>query len=199
MRLDLQYPFVGRWRLGYLIECPDKRKRVFLFNNKDDRFGLTYAKYLMSVMLGRILRPDEQVDHIDEDRTNDDPSNLQILTAEQNRIKSERHRALLREKGRVTFHFNCPECGKPKQMLADKYVARLKTGIPPTCSKSCSAKLQFKLGKSSLGNKKKHLNPEQEAMIAELRKEGHSDCVIAEMLNIARSKIFRFRKENGIV
>ncbi|KAM9950982.1 hypothetical protein ACTFIT_009739 [Dictyostelium discoideum] len=123
----------------------------------------------MSVKLGRLLSPNEQGDHIDEDRTNDDISNLQILTAEENRIKSERYRRLLKEKGGVYFDFNCPLCGAPKRILAKNYLARMETGTPPTCSKSCSAKLQLSLGKSAF-----------------------------KMLNIARSKIFRYRKENGI-
>ena len=51
------------------------------------RRTILYSKFLMSCKLGRILTPDEEVDHIDHDKTNDDINNLQILTKEENREK----------------------------------------------------------------------------------------------------------------
>ena len=44
-------------------------------------------RYLMCVHLGYILPTELEVDHKDNDKTNDDFNNLQILTKEQNRIK----------------------------------------------------------------------------------------------------------------
>ena len=38
----------------------------------------------MCVKLGRYLQPGEEVDHIDNDKTNDSIDNLQILTGEEN-------------------------------------------------------------------------------------------------------------------
>lgn len=46
------------------------------------------GRLILELKLGRVLLDDETVDHIDEDPTNDDPSNLQILSREENARKS---------------------------------------------------------------------------------------------------------------
>lgn len=50
-----------------------------LDKNKKKIF-ISYSRYLMCVKEGRILSKNEEVDHIDNNKTNDDPSNLQIIT-----------------------------------------------------------------------------------------------------------------------
>ena len=45
-------------------------------------------RYLLAVKLGRYLTDEEQVDHIDDDKTNDNIDNLQILTVKENAVKS---------------------------------------------------------------------------------------------------------------
>lgn len=59
------------------------------------RTTITYAKYVMSVSLGRILEKEEEVDHIDNNKLNDDISNLQILTKKQNLEKSKKEEAVV--------------------------------------------------------------------------------------------------------
>jgi hypothetical protein len=60
-------------------------------------------RVLMENQLGRLLRNGEDVHHKDEDKTNDDPSNLEVLT------KSEHGRRHKPEADRIEVA--CP-CGK---------------------------------------------------------------------------------------
>lgn len=73
------------------IAIKESNENVILFNTQFDRSTVSYARYLMAVKLGRFLTDQEEVDHIDDNRTNDDINNLQILTPKQNREKREKH------------------------------------------------------------------------------------------------------------
>ena len=64
------------------------RKTLSLYNSHEDRSSTQYARYLISVHIGRFLEPSEHVDHIDNDKKNDDMSNLQVLTLAENNIKN---------------------------------------------------------------------------------------------------------------
>ena len=65
----------------------DGRKHIVL--RKDGKLQtISYPRFLLEEKLGRKLLPEETVDHIDEDISNDDPSNLQILSRAENSRKS---------------------------------------------------------------------------------------------------------------
>ena len=100
MKIDLEKPYSEKWRLGYIVVNSENRKNVILFNNSKDRSTVSYARYLMAVHLGRFLDANEQVDHIDEDKTNDSIENLQILSCAENLRKNAKHRV----RGRVEKH-----------------------------------------------------------------------------------------------
>lgn len=84
MVIPVEYPFSQYWRKAYLIMGSENRRMVCLVNGKHDRKTISYARYLMSVKLGRILRDDEHVDHIDNNKLNDCIDNLQILSSKEN-------------------------------------------------------------------------------------------------------------------
>lgn len=87
MKLDhVDPPFNEAWTAAYLIKNRENRKMICLCNG-DKRTTIAYARYLMAVKLGRMLTADEQVDHIDNDKTNDAIENLQILAPAANRKK----------------------------------------------------------------------------------------------------------------
>ena len=87
MKITVEPPFAGLWKHAYVVTNKENRKTVCLVNSKKDRSTISLAKYRMSVKLGRMLLDDEQVDHIDNDKTNDSIENLQLLSPEDNRQK----------------------------------------------------------------------------------------------------------------
>lgn len=64
------------------------RRSVMIVRDDGSRRGMLYSRFLMQQKLGRELSSDEHVDHIDEDFTNDDIDNLQILSPAENVRKS---------------------------------------------------------------------------------------------------------------
>ena len=92
VKIDLQPPFKDIWKSGYLVPGSEGRKMVQLYNSQDDRTTLSYARYLVSVREGRFLGVDEDVDHDDEDKTNDALENLILRTKTAHREKTAAHR-----------------------------------------------------------------------------------------------------------
>ena len=92
MKINLKSPFKEKWKQGYLVTNTLDRKFVILYNSATDRSTIPYARYLMCVKLGRELKPEEHVDHINNDKTDDRISNLQILTQTENNQKEGRRR-----------------------------------------------------------------------------------------------------------
>lgn len=131
MKIELEYPFVNDWRLGYLRTSRDGRKRVDLYNSDTERTTISYARYLMSCHIGRYLTEDEEVDHVDRDRTNDELSNLQILSVEDHRKKSTAEATT----GRTMVMITCAYCGKAseKEKRNVKYANSF-------CNRSCAGK-----------------------------------------------------------
>lgn len=62
----------------------DNRKRVVILHDDGTRTTKSYPRVLLEAVLGRELLPDETVDHIDGDCTNDSLENLRILSRAEN-------------------------------------------------------------------------------------------------------------------
>ncbi len=108
-KIELDKLFSTQWDSAYLIHhAKEGRNYVVLRNSATDkRTTIQYAKYLMSIKLGRILRREEQVDHIDGDKTNDSIDNLQLLSEQAHRAKTAveaADRAKLRRLSRTPKH-----------------------------------------------------------------------------------------------
>ena len=142
-RIELERPYSVDWKYGYLVTNPQNRKTVILYNNHKDRSSTQYARYLMAVKLGRYLAKNETVDHIDEDKTNDSLTNLQILSMRDNLVKANK---------KPNFQLVCPICKKSfekthtqmrgkKDRAANNMIA---------CSRKCGGKLSHITSKSSL-------------------------------------------------
>ena len=92
----------------------------------------------MEQHLGRELLPEETVDHIDDDFTNDDLSNLQLLTLVEN-IKKQHERS-----PRKIYEFICPCCEKPSQKYLNEVTSNWKKGKSgPYCRKSCAGQSTY--------------------------------------------------------
>jgi hypothetical protein len=143
MKINLEKPFDTVWKSGYLRLCNDGRKRVDLVNSNDSRTTISYAKYLMSVKLGYELPSDIEVDHKDNDKTNDDISNLQLLTSEENKKKQN---DFYLENTQVSYGYECVFCGV--HFILTKRVVNMRLAqnvVYAHCSKSCATKNNARL------------------------------------------------------
>ena len=109
-RIQADFPFSNFWlyKVWHSKEGRWQANLVSIANIKE-RTTVSYARYLYSVSIGRELLKDEHVDHIDEDKSNDTLSNLQLLSPEENKRKSEAHRNLYYPK---FLDLECAFCGK---------------------------------------------------------------------------------------
>lgn len=139
MKIELKNPFASDWRLGYLRESSDGRKRVDLFNSNFHRTTVSYSRYLMSCHLGRYLTDNEEVDHKDTDNSNDDVSNLQILTVEDHRNKTSKERST----GRAMTQLVCAYCNTPFNK-ENRLVKKNQENY--FCSRSCNGKFYWSKG-----------------------------------------------------
>lgn len=114
---------------AYLQTNKDNRKRVLLFSKTGESKWISYARYLWEENYGKIPEGFE-VDHINNDKTDDRLENLQLLTREENIKKNNalRHRTLVK--------LICPICGK--EFYFEK--RNLSTHRDPCCSKQCGYK-----------------------------------------------------------
>lgn len=96
------------------------------------RTTITLAKYKLSVKLGRRLSSDEEVDHKDDDKTNDALGNLQILSKQENIAKSNKRNIW-------SYEFECCICHKTFTLTGKQLGAR-RDKINPTCGKVCGYK-----------------------------------------------------------
>ena len=141
MVFDLEEPFKSLYRKSYLREDKFGRKRVDLVNSEKDRTTIAYARYLMCVKVGYVLSNEYEVDHIDRDCSNDDITNLQILTKEDHLYKT----SLEMTTGRNTKIVNCACCGKlfEREVRQIRYEKQL-------CSRVCNGKLSNNLKEKAL-------------------------------------------------
>lgn len=128
MRIELETPYKELFKYGYLFTNRENRKHVYLYREDKSRTTMSYARYLMSVKLGYILSQEFEVDHKDNDKTNDDIDNLQVLTKAEHRAKTiaERPSASMTE-------LMCSVCGGFFLLATRNLPFRIGT----TCSKKC--------------------------------------------------------------
>ena len=134
MKIELDFPFNKDWKYGYIRESKkDKRKRVDLFNSNENRTTISYARYIISTSLGRYLSSDEEVDHIDGDKTNDDLENLQILTKQMHLEKTLKDRPKRKIETLI-----CANCG----IVFNRFSNQIKKNKVANhfCSRHCNGK-----------------------------------------------------------
>jgi hypothetical protein len=98
-----------------------------------ERHGSTmsYPKWLAMHILGRLLDDDETVDHIDRDKSNDDPSNLRVVSKRKH-VMEDAQRA-------ESVTISCILCGKQAQKKARHLRHNSKLGrAGPFCGRSCA-------------------------------------------------------------
>jgi hypothetical protein len=126
-------PYLRQYKNGHW-----RRQVVLKYAHRST--SMSYARWLMQEALGRELLSDEHVDHVDDDRLNDDLTNLQVLTPGDNIRKSHPR------KDWITFI--CPVCRQPATKQASKVRHNRKQGkAGPFCDKRCSRAWQVTQGR----------------------------------------------------
>lgn len=138
MKIQLDYPYCNDWRWGYLRQNREGRRVIDLYNSDKDRSTVSYARYLMSCHVGRYLTTEEEVDHVDQNPTNDEISNLQILSTEDHLKKTLEHRP----KG-VVITLVCSNCGTSFERRSNKVHKENQNHF---CSRSCNGKYYWSKG-----------------------------------------------------
>lgn len=179
MVIQLQPPFSLKWNKGYLQIHPSGRKYICLFNSNSDRTIISYARYLYGVKLGYEVPAEYEVDHRDNDRTNDDINNLQLLTQEENRLKQEWWVTLMVVQWHIIPCDYCKELFYITQREINNKIAQNVTSL--CCSKKCS---------NALASIKQH-NIDIE-LIKQLRTEGLSSYKISEKTGYSRNTVMKY-------
>lgn len=134
-KIELLPPFKEVWKSGYIVVNSENRRNAVLYNSNKDRSTVSYARYLMSVYLGRFLASSEHVDHINEDKTDDRIENLQILSCGENSAKNVKFRT----GGRLKAYIKCPSCHICfSRNASNTQIYKCKFGAITFCTKTCS-------------------------------------------------------------
>lgn len=86
--------------------------------------------------IGRLLKKNEVVHHVDENKKNNAPENLEVMT------KTE-HASLHGSTGRTFIKFTCPQCGKVFTR-EKKNRPENKNAKNSFCSRKCNGKYNWK-------------------------------------------------------
>lgn len=127
MKIEIQYPFIN-YKAAYLVTNKEPRRNVILVKEDNTKTTISYARYLMSIHLGRFLTKEEHVDHIDNNKMNDCIENYQILSKLENNRKAS--------KGRKYIKMKCPNCGKIFDIYYNQSHIQ-KKGKFSSCSRKC--------------------------------------------------------------
>lgn len=94
----------------------------------------------MSLHIGRKLSKEEQVDHINENKSDDRLENLQVLTRKQNNSKH------VKSTGKTAKwrYLLCPVCGSCFSRRSHRIDGKIKQGKVPCCSRQCGGKYSRK-------------------------------------------------------
>mgnify|MGYP000004505542 FL=1 len=132
MKLILEYPYNNDWKNGYLVVNGENRKTLILYN-KGKRSSTSYARYIVATSIGRYLLDTEHVDHIDNDKTNDNLENLRIVSGSENNQKEANKR------GRLLVEIKCPICSKLfTRRRGNTHLVNSRKSFLTFCSVECS-------------------------------------------------------------
>lgn len=127
---------VGRW----LLPTPAGYKGTTLING----YYVYEHRYLMEQKLGRLLRPGEVVHHLDGDRLNNNPENLEATTNSQHTAAHNKAR------GQSRVLLCCPECRVEFDRRRGQTHLIGKGTSLTFCSRSCSSKFYGKGKKATV-------------------------------------------------
>ena len=136
-----QAPFEG-YTLYVVFHKKERRRYACLVHADKRRHTVSYARYLMSVHLGRSLGKTEHVDHINDDCLDDRIDNFQLLTPAEN---AEKHARLLAKRRPSQI---CPVCACVFTRKLKFVNQALREGRKLCCSRACGGKQSHVTAKS---------------------------------------------------
>lgn len=178
MRIEPEGVWKERYRKAYLrTKHKEGRWMVDLVNTEQDRTTVSYAKYIYSIHLGRILSREEHVDHINGDKTDDRLENLQVLSVEEHRAKTSEEQRVER------LALTCSHCQKVFFRRPNQVRVSEKLGRKPYCSRTCN-------GKANGRGKGGKVTADQVRAIRQSQEVG---ARLAEQYGISESMVSRIR------
>ena len=133
-KIELEYPYSEDYKSGYLNTNKEPRRTLLLVRNDGTQTSTAYARYLMSIHLGRYLEKYEQVDHKDDNKLNDVIDNLQILSQKENNEKRDLFHGI---KLAEDIELECPICKINFKRPSRNIKHKLQKGKEPCCSRKC--------------------------------------------------------------
>lgn len=134
MRIELEEPYKSVYKPFGTVSILKNGRRIIYFTKLDGtQTGTSYARYLLSVKLGYFISDEYQVDHIDNNRTNDDVDNLQPLKYIDNIKKYHKY---YKENIQKTYELKCKQCFKNYIVNQQTYTSTL-NNKNTYCSKDC--------------------------------------------------------------
>ena len=117
----------GRWIVDFAF--PEEKRHL---SSGRKSITMHYPRALMTLKEDRLIPKELHVDHIDDDKTNDSLSNLQIITASLNTAKNA---SGIHVETRV-----CPVCGEIFDRVGYRILVNKLDRVVASCGYSCSAK-----------------------------------------------------------
>ena len=183
MIIELEPPFSSVWRKGYLSKTNEGRQIIALYNDANNRKTISYARYLKSVEIGYEVPEGFEVDHVDNDKTNDAHTNLQILTRQQNLDKDNKNR----ESKYKGCQLTCCNCNGVYNLTPDQERSKALNGTELNfCSRSCAGKYHYKNNEPP--TKKIDISTFEE-QVRVLRKQGLSERKIHQTTGLSRHSL----------
>lgn len=184
--MELQEPFKSLWNKGYLYINNENRRTISLSGNSAS-FTMTYARYLMCVKLGYILPTELEVDHVDNDKTNDNISNLQVLTKQQNLEKANLYYLTYQQN---SYGYHCAYCELPFIITERDQNMRLAQNVELAfCSRSCASTYHAYNNPNYVNA---GISDKDKNKIKELRKNNLSSYKISELTGFARNTVMKY-------
>ena len=131
-------PYKGYFPILIYISKTGRKYIQLRLGNK--RKELAFARYKIEVHIGRFLDTNEVVHHIDKDHTNDDISNLKIVSRSEHQSF---HKEEAKHPVKLSSNFVCPSCKKNfilegHKLAVVKYESlRNYKNRGPYCSRKC--------------------------------------------------------------
>jgi len=188
-KIELEEPYKSIYKVGYVITNSENRKHIILAKNDGGISSCSYARYLMAVKLGYFISKDFQVDHINNDKTDDRPENLQLLTQKENIAKQTKHYIDNIQKRYTLSCFNCN-----KEFIITERQLKMRNKSTKTGNFYCSRRCVQHTCRPPINSKRNfvYFPVDKIAKIKQLRSEGLSSYKIAEALGCARNTVMKY-------